>query len=278
MKKMRTKLVKNTSLIALALCFSSSAWADFIIKSENQSLEPYGNAQTLRFRNAITGTTPLTPEEEALLMDELPESENQRFYGRVSLNSSTLVLDQIRNKSFGIDSTGTIFKKKASKSQLGLELAIGYTWEPGFRGELEYLVNKNFMYTSNPAISTGPSRNLSVEIKSNPLLVDVYYDFSGFDRFRPYVTGGLGLSLNSIKSTLTPNIFPFGGETSKRWVTFAWQVGLGFRVSMFTRWFVDIKYRYIRLGTNLRVEPNANFRVNTNFGMNALSVGVIYLF
>lgn len=251
----------------------SALWADFLVVSEHQSKEPFGNAQTIKFNQAITGKTPLTPEEEILLIEELPLSEVKRFYGRASINSSTLALDNIRNRSIGLDAPGTVFKRHATKSQIGLELAIGYSWERDFRGEIEYLVNKNFNFSASPILSTAPPRSLSVEIKNNTFLANVYYDFSGYDRFRPYLTGGLGASVNSVRSNLNPGV-----SFTNNWVNFAWQLGIGFRVSMFTRWFVDIKYRYIRLANQLRIKPHGDFRLNANYNMNSVSFGVIYLF
>lgn len=268
------RAITKKILPCLIAVITSPAAADFVIKSEHQSALPYGNAETLCFRNALAGKTPLTPEEECSLVNELPISEVDRFYGRFRLNTGTYTLD-VRNRSQPNtpDFNAGVVTRRASRSAMGLELALGYVWEEEFRGDLEYLVIRNFDYNANPIFNTAPTRSFSASIKNNTILGNLYYDFTDFDRFRPYLTGGIGAGVNTVKSKLS-----IGGSTTKRWLTFAWQVGAGVRVSIFTRWFLDFSYRYIRLGTNIHLQPNTLTRFNADYSLNAFSFGFIYLF
>lgn len=258
------------------LVFSSQSIAEFIVKSEYQSPAPYGNAETIPFRYAITGTKPLTPAELASLAEELPQSEINRFYGRASVNFTNLSLTQIKNRSKAPNAftNVSVAAKDGYRSQIGGELAIGYTFEQDVRAELEFLINRNFNKTFFPILNTVPQQALTVDIQNLALLANMYYDFTGYDRFRPYIMLGIGLSANDTTTTVAPPP-PAGASGSQKKLWFVYNAGIGFRVSFFTRWFVDIKYRYTYLG---QIRMNNNFNLNANYTLNGVSVGLIYIF
>lgn len=262
-------------ILSMGMWMAKPASADFVVRSEYQSPLPYGNGELVCFRNAIVGSEP-APEEIRALERELPQREVGRYYGRADLSIGNLVLNQIRNRSSGAFQSALVSKKKATKSQTGLQLAIGYVFAPDTRAELEYLVNKNFNYSTSPVFSNRVSGSLNAQIKNNILLLTGYYDFL-IDRFRPYVMASIGIAANDTTATISPA--PSGNnQFNRRIVTFAWGVGLGFRVSMFTRWFFDMNYRYVQLGSTEKFQPNSNIVLQGIYGMNAISVGLIYLF
>jgi opacity protein-like surface antigen len=257
-----------------------TARADFAVVDSTKSTQPYGNAQTESFHRAITGGTTLTTAEEAELSVALPVREAQRYYSRVRLNFSTLTLDELKNRSTGPDSIGALTKKRVSVNQSGLELALGYSWSSNLRGDIEYLVNKNLDYTASPVV-TGAGltpRQLNVKIKNNILLANVYYEFLGLNRFKPYLTAGIGPSINSVQSTITPVSYDNGGSASLRKLSFAWALGGGLRVAMFSRWHIDVSYRYIRLGSGINIKPTGGFKLLGSSSMNAVSLGLMYYF
>jgi hypothetical protein len=49
------------------------------------------------------------------------------------------------------------------------------------------------------------------------------------------------------------------------------------RFGIFSRWFVDVSYRYVNLGTKLAMQ-NQTFKIIGNSGMNVVNLGFIYLF
>jgi len=241
----------------------------------------YGNAQTVRFHNAISGTSCLTKEERDRLGNLLPLNETGHFYGRFRLAFSTAVLDEIRNRSSGVDSNATVNVKHVSDARTAFEIAVGYFFSSNFRGDLEYLANKNFTYNANPLFTNGPvSRSLTAEIKSNTLLANLYYEFTGVYRFRPYLTGGIGLSNISVTSSVTPT--PVGATTpapqNPKKGGIAWSAGLGLRINIFKRWSLDMGYRYIRLGSGINIKPNSDTKLISNYSVNNMSLGFIYLF
>lgn len=272
----------QTLLLFFCVSFVPYASADFCVREAATTLESYGNGQTGRFRRALAGDNDICPEEFAYLEAYLPVREVGHYYGRFSVNVSTYSLSHFRNKSAIFPYTGAaITRTRGVKTNPGLELAIGYVWSKTTRGELEFLVNKNITFSAFPALAApAVPTNLSTEIKNSTILFNFYYDFEGYDRFRPFVTGGLGVSVSSVQSTITPP--PFGTTATSgtlRTGRFAWQLGLGFRVSVFRRWFVNVSYRYINLGpVQLRPPNTSRFRIDGTYSQSALSLGVIYLF
>jgi opacity protein-like surface antigen len=257
-------------------------YADFgvIEGGSTRSTAPYGNAQTESFHRAITGGTTLTSAEEAELSAALPMREAQNYYARLRVNFGTLILDELKNRSLGVDRVGAIAKKRVSVNQTGLEVALGYSWSSSLRGDIEYLVNKNLNYIANPVLTGAGlmSRQLNTQIKNNTLLANMYYEFLGLNRFKPYLTGGIGPTMNSVQSTITAVAYDNGGSATKRKLTLAWALGGGLRVAVFSHWHLDFSYRYIRLGSRINIKPTGNFNLLGSTSMNALSVGLMYYF
>lgn len=263
----------------LALGISSSVHADFGVVDSKKSAEPYGNAQTESFHRAITGGTTLTACEEAELSAALPVSEAETYYGRIRLNFSTLTLDELKNRSSGPDSVGLIANKRVSVNQTGLEVALGYSWSSSFRGDIEYLVNKNFDYTAKPVLTGAPAtRQLTAQFKNSTVLANLYYEFLGLNRFKPYLTVGLGPSVNSVQSSITAAPYDAAGSATLRKFGVAWAAGLGLRVAVFSRWHIDASYRYIRLGSGINIKPTSKFKLLGATSLNAVSLGLMYYF
>ncbi len=255
--------------------------ADFGVVGSANSSSSYGNGQSGSFHRAITGGTTLTPREEAELSAALPVHEAESYYAKVRFNFSTLMLDELKNRSVGPDKTGAVAKKRLSVNQTGLEVALGYSWSPSFRGDIEYLANKNLDYTVNPALTGGTgltARKLTAQFKNNTVLANVYYEFLGLNRFKPYLTAGIGPSFNSVQSTITATGYDSAGSATLRKLGVAWALGGGLRVAMFSHWHIDVSYRYIRLGSGISIKPTSHFKLLGSSSMSAVSLGLMYYF
>jgi len=269
------KLLGCGVIIGLIPCL---AWADFdVIQTEDANT--YGNAQSGSFNRAIVGGSSMSAKEQQEIAAMLPESENERFYGRVRMNFSSLTLEELKNTSPGINAIGAVGKKRATTNQAGLEIALGYISNGNFRGDLEYLINKNLNYSANPILTgTGiTAYEMDTVIKNNTLLLNGYYDFAITERFRPYLTAGAGIAANSVQSNLTP-VPAGGGSGTERSMGLAWAMGAGMRVGIFSRWHMDMSYRYIRLGNRLKIHPGQTVNLSGNYSTSVFSIGAIYLF
>lgn len=259
---------------------SAPVYADFGIMNQTENASTYGNAQTETFRKAITGGSPVPPEDIVELSSQLPEREDARYYGRVRMNYGTLTLDQIKNRATGRDSAGAVTKKRTSVSQTGLEIAVGYAWSLNARADIEYLVNKNLTYVANPVLTGSglTARQLDAQIKSNVLLLNGYYEFSGLHRLKPYLTVGVGPSMHSVQTSVTPGSPARTDSATQRSLRLAYSLGAGARMRMYSRWYLDVSYRYMNLGNGVRLMPSSSFKLLSTYSMSAVSLGLVYLF
>jgi opacity protein-like surface antigen len=266
--------------ILLLGCVADSVLAAFAVKTFDPGFEDYGNAQSGPFRRAIS-PGPMTQAEKAELSALIPEPMTTRFYMRVRANTSTLTFDQGKNNSKNVFAPGVLVRKRASKNQYGLEFAVGYAWSTTMRGDAEYLVNNSLTYTANPGLSGNvPTNKVSADIKNNTLLFNGYYEFGEIARFKPYLTAGLGLAYVSVKSVLTPvpNGFTPAGPRTARKLNLAYQLGMGMRLGLFSDWFLDASYRFVKLGNNVNINPVQPYQIKGTYFMNAISLGVLYAF
>lgn len=148
------------------------------------------------------------------------------------------------------------------------EVAVGFDWQNGFRGELAFArFGDTDAVGPCASASNGSACNTHANItggsiSSTTIMGNVYYapmEFSGNNSvFQPFLTAGLGLSMNDVSEwTRTANP---GNPTLRRTrsfssnteTSFAWSLGLGAAWQV-TRpgqhpVIVEMSYRYFDLG------------------------------
>jgi len=272
-------------LIGLLLCalslgtLSFGVLADFTVKSPNQSSEPYGNAENTAFYRAMHGAGLLSEQEQQQILDCLPEKETGRYYGRIDIGFAKLQLQSVRNRSpigmgFGV---GSLNQNSAGKEEVSLELALGYIFDENFRIEAELLTNRITQFSASPVFSNlPPPRSLTANIKNTSVIGNIYYDFTAFDRVKPYLMASIGIANNRVVSDLV------GGGSDinavKRTLEFAYGAGAGVRFGIFTRWFIDLKIRALLLSNALKIQPTKNLLLQGKYSLTSISIGAIYLF
>jgi opacity protein-like surface antigen len=77
-------------------------------------------------------------------------------------------------------------------------------------------------------------------------MFNLFYDFSPYTMFTPYVMGSVGLSTieNAEKSG------GIGTDFNLKNDNFTWAVGGGLSAKMTNRWNIDLGYRFFNLGQN----------------------------
>lgn len=278
MKNKSYKWILGILWFTLALA-AECVYADFGVIDDNTDSSNYGNGQTGSFYRAINGGSTMSAADQQAIVAMLPLKEADRFYGRARMNFSTLILENIKNLSSGGDTYGLVNKKRFVSNQAGFELAVGYLWSPNFRGDIEYLVNKNINYIANPGLTGNvtTTSNLTAVVKNNTILANVYYDFTALERFKPYLTGGVGVGANSVDAVLAPAPAA-GGSQTVREMRIAWALGAGLRIGIFSHWYMDMSYRYVRLGSAVNIKPNQTYQLQGVYTANVASIGFIYLF
>jgi opacity protein-like surface antigen len=118
-------------------------------------------------------------------------------------------------------------------------LALGRNLVPAARAELDLHWGKVcYKAQSDSGI------NLHQIVKLSGFSVNGYYDILRAKLISPYVTAGAGLGINDAKDLMADSTRVQG----KRTKSFIWNVGLGARMKLSSRFDVDLGYRYMYLG------------------------------
>ncbi len=273
MKMSLTKAGVLLCLLAMVPCIATALVAD------QQSIDPYGNAQSTAFHKAITGGSAISLEEQAVLNAMVPKRIDQRFYGSVRYNSGPFALSALRNKSTDANKTGIVSTKSVSAKQSSFSLLLGYQFSNAFRADLEYLGRQALSYTVSPVLTgTGiTARKLEGTLKGQTVFMNAYYDFANQTPFIPYLGCGVGLSKYTITATLTPAPAA-GASKSNSPIKPAMAVGAGVKMRIFGDHFVDLSYRYMQLGANLQLRANDSFMLDAKNSAKVMSVGWTHVF
>ncbi|MGB0672110.1 MAG: outer membrane protein, partial [Rhodospirillales bacterium] len=133
-------------------------------------------------------------------------------------------------------------------------MAGGYEWMHHYqiplRTELEFMNRTEVTYDSSPAITgAGSSGALSSTAQNVTLMAKGYWHFPvGSRNWWPFVSGGVGLSRNTVKGQYTPS----GGSAVKfneASQALAWSAGIGASFKLGPQVMNDVELRYVDLGS-----------------------------
>ena len=160
-------------------------------------------------------------------------------------------------------------KVKFNKNTWGGHIALGAKYN-NFRIETEYNQDRSVRKVFNQY------DRLKVNLKTQSLLVNVYYDFNLCSRFTPYVSAGAGIAKLNARQH-------FDSENSAKSnpSNFAWQVGAGVSYAATDSIDVDLGYRYVDTGAARIVKeiagPDEN-SIKLNTARHELYAGIRYNF
>jgi opacity protein-like surface antigen len=265
----------------LLLAAIPAAQASFAVQDVDEQPQ-YGNAQSTRFRDAISGKTTMSSTEQQELARLIPENPNSRFYTRVQALFGQRVLDNVSNRSLAPWLSNTTNVVKAVDNKAGLEFAWGYQAE-SLRADLSLLFYRELDYNASPVLlkMTPTSYNLTSQLKTYTLFANFYYDFNAFTWLQPYLTAGLGLSSISTNSTLTTANNVIINSQVRRNNGPAANIGAGIRSRVFSRLYLDLNCRYFALGAaRWQVSDAASNPINLlgQISATTLGFGLLYLF
>ena len=132
---------------------------------------------------------------------------------------------------------------------------------------------------NNRVYEGGTSIEGKGEQEATSLMANLWYDVSNlpapFSRFTPYVGGGLGYAVLTIKGLEAGGV-EFGG-THRDTVT-AWQLGAGVAYELSEHWSMSLDYRYFKTGEanfgKIQGLPPAD--VETEYNAQSLMLGLRY--
>lgn len=145
------------------------------------------------------------------------------------------------------DNNDTKFKNKSS---IPFSASMGYRYSPNIRWDvnLTYLPEWDVDLSGKDSFSNNINTKTSISSLSSS--INGYYDFTNIsDNFIPYVTAGVGFSINKMKDTDVVNnnkyIEKYAGSNRNN---FLWKVGLGVTKSLNENVFFDLSYKFVSLG------------------------------
>ena len=238
----------------------------------------YGNAQTPGFRRAMGGAGPLTEEEQRAIEALKPAKEQNRFYLRLFGYSGKQNVSRFSNLSPGANAGGQVNETAIRTYQNRASFALGYDAQ-ACRLELEYIRLSKMYYRVTPMLlNIGSTEGIDATIRSYAWFLNLVFDLRGVaERFYPFALVGIGGAYNRVSSVLInrpANTIENGRQSNFH---MAYGLGVGVRLGLTSRLYVDTQARYLKLGyTNLKPEPNIYLR--GQHSLTFLSLGLMYLF
>ena len=115
--------------------------------------------------------------------------------------------------------------------------AIGYRWRAYWRAEAQYSWREKQSKNENfyGLITT-------TEFQTYSYMLNLYYDFSPYTMFTPYVMAGAGITQIQLRQT-------GGGMLPRDYDrdVFTWSLGAGLSIKMTNRWNIDFGYTFYHM-------------------------------
>ncbi|WP_339481265.1 MULTISPECIES: outer membrane protein [unclassified Pseudomonas] len=159
-------------------------------------------------------------------------------------------------------------------------LALGWRFPVGLRPEVELSYRRNTLdQFNNRVYEGGGSIEGKGEEQASSLMANLWYDIPNLpaplSRFTPYVGGGLGYAVLTIKGLEAGGV-EFGG--THRDTVSAWQLGAGIAYELSEHWSMSLDYRYFKTGEanfgKIQGLPPAD--VETEYNAQSLMLGLRY--
>jgi opacity protein-like surface antigen len=149
-----------------------------------------------------------------------------------------------------------------------LGAGVGYRVTPNIRGELAVGYRGGFELDEADAVAPTPT-TFTGKIRSWTAMLNGYYDFSAAGPWKPYVTGGIGVARNKVKTisatnpsaATLPALFSNYQLVGDSDTSFAWTIGAGVGYAVGPKVTLELGYRYVDLG-DLKV-PSQTVSFNT---------------
>ena len=144
--------------------------------------------------------------------------------------------DFTRNNAVMDWGRGDAEKVKFNDGTWGAHVALGAKYK-AFRLETEYNTGKD----AHKKIFDG---EIKMNLRTESILVNAYWDINTCSRFTPYVSAGAGLAKLNVRAKVPSEGVVQKGNPSN----FAWQVGAGVSYAATDSIDVDLGYRYVDTG------------------------------
>ena len=139
------------------------------------------------------------------------------------------------------------YKRKSLKEGALYNVGIGYKFTKILRTDLNFQYNKAKYKHTEVTDEIGVVKQT---ITTGSIFVNGYYDCNFYNNIIPYVSAGIGVSINNAgRLTETISGEPDQYLNSKKTTNFIWNIGIGIQYYFKQNIVLDLEYRYINLGT-----------------------------
>ena len=150
------------------------------------------------------------------------------------------------------NASGTLQINNSEDVVAGLEIALGYDWSvKGVPVRSEIAYHHRFRFDFDVRIIDGTIVNgFENNLRSDVVLVNLFYDIELQSMWRPYVGGGVGWVHNTSDVDFDRVDLVGGAQENREDTTddLAWWIGIGLNYRWSDRWWLELGYRYIDLG------------------------------
>lgn len=185
------------------------------------------------------------------------------------------------------------YKDISTDQNATASLGFGYQFNSGFRMDATLDYTAPVRYTGKgwyDLESGGQLYRQNVNFQSRRVsaaaMLNAYYEFNNFDKFRPYIGAGIGIGWTDVydvryndimvDSFAARNMVPIRKNSrSHEQFTFAWSLMAGIAYQLTTNMDLDVGYRYMNYGdvrsggmTVVDYRPTVSGHPNSNFGYN----------
>lgn len=183
-------------------------------------------------------------------------------------------------------SSGSIDVRNSADGTGGVGLVLGYNWaKKGLPIRSEIEINNRFRFDYDARISgraaTFDNAGYEVNLLTQVLFANAYYDYQISDRWALYLGGGIGAAHHMLDVDRV-ELDGFARTTrDDSTVSFAWNVAIGAVWQIADNWDLDFRYRYMDLG-GFETGPH-NDTTNTvietdNYTSHDFLLGIVYRF
>ena len=194
-----------------------------------------------------------------------------------------------------ISDTGNAYQSDLKKHNVPkvYSLALGYDFNEDWRADISIRTRDKYVFSGfkSSFYDSGLGSNnkmtniyTSHRLRNTSFMLNAHYNIKKFSQFTPYLTAGIGASLNKSGNYVTDytwgNIKVHNETIGKRSVSFAFDFGAGSLFNIGENTYFDLSYKNATLGKfktkNIDTDGRAANIVKTKFRLHEVSMALIF--
>jgi len=203
-------------------------------------------------------------------------------YGALKIAGSHMAFDDMTAESRTSGDQTRQYDRNDSDIVPAIGGALGYAFDAPIRLELDYTYRDTFRHRKHP--TNNGLHNVDIDLVTQSLLVQAYYDIGTGTAWTPFVGAGVGLAHHRTDNravAIPPATNSYEGDRRGTW-RLAWSLGAGVSYAVAANIAVDLSYRYVDLGRvgwrNHAPSTGDDGRLDADMAANEITLGLRYTF